>query len=216
MSHAPLPSRQAPPRINLLPLLFSSLPLLCSAGLIRAADISPGSVIPPPNVTLFSNLGQPASSPSTLFGEIFATGFMTGPDATLLTGLTLKLANDSPALIESAPTFLYDDSSGRPGSLLGTFSPINLRVEPFQLDVLISFGHAGLYLQPHHAYWIGLTSPDNLGWWNTGSFTSDQGSAGPIQSSPLLPLMITSDEGATWLDGPGYTFMYSLSGQVVD
>ena len=217
VNHASTP-RRATSRQTLLSLIYFILPILCSATLISAADSSPSSVGPPPPVvTLFSTLGQPVNAPNAFFGEIFAAGFKTGPDATLLMGVTFSSGNTAPFPVDSASAFLYTDNAGQPGALMANFTPLNTHVEANQLFALITFGHVGVSLQPDHAYWIGLTASefDNYLWSATGSPAGDLGAASTFQNSPQPAAMYSIDQGATWGDIGGYNFMYSLSGQIV-
>ena len=132
-------------------------------------------------------------------------------------GVTFSSGNTSPFPVDSASAFLYTDNAGQPGALMASFTPLNTHVEANQLFALITFGHAGISLQPNHAYWLGLTTAefDNYLWNATGSPASDLGAASPFQNSPQPAAMISIDQGSTWGGIGGYNFMYSLSGQIV-
>ena len=165
--------------------------------------------------TLFSNLNQPGHpfNNSALFpGEVFANGFVTGPDASRVTGLSFRLFTDDPFGHTAVVVALfYDDANGAPGALLTALPQLQVDLHQGQ-DAIIDFSYpAGIDLQASHTYWVALSAPEiDFGWRSTYSSAPDGGSA---SSTVLGARYYTGDAWASLFENEH--FMFAVTGDIV-
>ena len=182
--------------------------LICALVLINSSAL--GNI-------LFSNLGQGVSGTVGVRHTTWiATDFQTGVDATMVTGLTLKMQShdnvDHTVIAE-----IYSEKDRVPGTLLGTFEssgdwPQNGGVQNVTLT------GTGIILRGNQRYWLVVHLGEPLGnntppkWQVTG----DSSDAGSLYSTVRLTrIRYTNDSGAPDQVGEYINPIYALQGTVI-
>lgn len=164
--------------------------------------------------TLVSNLGEAqAGNLNPLYGQWYATAFVTDGDAYPLEAVTFSIDPfQFPQESVSFARIYADDGAGAPGALLIELSnPAGLNFGPAG-DYL--FSAAGtVTLDPDTRYWVSLGSQvpppgtaDQRAYWRYTSSTSTSGPGSMAGGS-----YFSSDQGASWnLIGPSWNPIFQV------
>lgn len=170
--------------------------------------------------TLFSNLSQTHSDwvGVAVTTQRLASEFMTGVDASTVTGLSVSMANFD-TVGHTVSAYLYSDTGGGvPASLLATFTAVDNSLASGGVAELATFSHAGISLAANTRYWIAMAVNENginssPAWSMTTSNTADTGLF-TVSTPPNR--IYSTDSGSTWLTpGPGENGRFSLEGTAV-
>lgn len=170
--------------------------------------------------TLFSNLGQASSGTASgiaLTNQMVATEFLTGADASIITGLTIRIQNND-TIIHTFSASLYSDNTSAPGTLVATFTALDGTVASGAVE-LATFSHAGINLAANTQYWLALGINQDSILHSSGfvETASDAVELGSIFSNITPPNMYSSvDSGGTWAaTSSAQNGQFSLEGTVV-
>jgi hypothetical protein len=169
--------------------------------------------------TLFSNLGHAPNDMETwkTADRRFATDFLTGDSATLVTGISMPLFNSSPDT-HGFTASIFTDFAGAPGRVLvGAFS---LSVPAGELGTNQTFGvSSGLSLAANTPYWVvvqidqDITVPGNAGWREDyNGQATDPGT--PFTTIAATDVKTSADNGATYVDFFPGNYHFSLTGSI--
>jgi hypothetical protein len=166
--------------------------------------------------TLFSNLGQSVDGAGFLpnTNRRLASDFRTGPDATIITGATLKLSNPD-GIPHTFTASIWSDNAGLPGTMLAVFNPILLPSGTSPGDFATT-PSGSLNLSPTTTYWQVLqVNEDKLfvidpEWKFTQSQAAGAGSA--FATLPSTTPKVSTNGGASWQDLAAGNFQFAITG----
>ncbi len=188
---------------------FSKIGLLALCALVGFFLVSPSSAGP---FTAVSNLSE-ATDNVIGYDEatfVFASSFHTSASSFSLASLTALLTNGD-AITHNFEARIYADSSGKPGSLLCTFSD-NHSLPSGVGETPLTFSSASYTFSPNTTYWMAVKTLEDTNTITPGVVLTSSGD----QSSPVgwtigdNSFTYSFDNGNSWTNYASYTEKFSI------